>query len=274
MSSTSLAVKKIYIDSRYRTTDSNSDSDFKIQLGRNLYLPEDTIMHIENVVMSHSWYTIEAGINDKMYFQVIQGSTTTCNVITIPSTNYSGSELVTVIQSTLNYYYPSLFTVTSNLTKNTIVINISSGFFKVLTDSELATKLNSTWTGPGYTSSAPTSCNDVITNRTINYNNSISPFISGMLNLQGFRSVYISSSNLSNFNTLGPQGEQNIIKKVATNSDFGYLIIDTIVSDHDWLDCGRMTLNTIDFQIKDVKGNFVNFRDCPVSFTVVFSLQK
>ena len=143
-----------------------------------------------------------------------------------------------------------------------------------MTDSELATNLNNTWTGPAYDTSAPSSCNDIITNRTINLNNTVSPFISGMLNLQGFRAVYLSSSNLSNFNTLGPQGEQNIIKKVATNSDFGYLIVDTIVSDHDWLECGRMTLNTIDFQIKDVKGNFINFRDSPVSFTVVFSIQK
>jgi len=274
MSSSALTVKKLYIDSRYRTADSNSDSDFKIQLGRNLYLPEDTIMHIENVVMSHSWYTIEAGINDKMYFQVVQGSSTTCKVITIPSTNYSGSELVPVLQAAFNYYYPSLFTVSYSLTKNVIIITIATGFFKILTDSELATKLNNTWSGPSYNTTATASCNDIITNRTINYNNTISPFVSGMLNLQGFRAVYISSSNLSNYNTLGPQGEQNIIKKVATNSDFGYLIVDQIVSDHDWLECGRMTLNTIDFQIKDVKGNFINFRDSPVSFTVAFSLQK
>ena len=274
MSSSALTVKKLYIDSRYRTADSNSDSDFKIQLGRNLYLPEDTIMHIENVVMSHSWYTIEAGINDKMYFQVVQGSSTTCNVITIPSTNYSGSELVPVLQAAFNYYYPSLFTVSYSLTKNVIIITIATGFFKILTDSELATKLNNTWSGPSYNTTATASCNDIITNRSINYNNTISPFVSGMLNLQGFRAVYISSSNLSNYNTLGPQGEQNIIKKVATNSDFGYLIVDQIVSDHDWLECGRMTLNTIDFQIKDVKGNFINFRDSPVSFTVAFSLQK
>ena len=94
-----------------------------------------------------------------------------------------------------------------------------------------------------------------------------------MLNLQGFRAVYISSSNLSNFNTLGPRGENDIIKKVLTNSDFGYLVIDQVVSDHDYLDCSRMTLNTIDFQIRDVKGNLVPFHDSPVAFIIVFSLK-
>ena len=34
--SEALQVKKIYVDSRYRTTDSVSDSNFRIQLGRNI----------------------------------------------------------------------------------------------------------------------------------------------------------------------------------------------------------------------------------------------
>jgi hypothetical protein len=42
-----LEVKKIYVDSRFCTADSNSDSDFKIQLARNIYLPEKCVMHIE-----------------------------------------------------------------------------------------------------------------------------------------------------------------------------------------------------------------------------------
>ena len=270
MSENVLQVKKLYIDSRYRTADSVSDSSFRIQLGRNIYLPDNCILHLENCVIPHSWYTIEAGINDTMYLQV----NSSCTTITIPSTNYLGSELSTVLQSLLTAVFPGVFTVSYNLTINKITIAISSGIFKILTDSELATYLNNTWTGPAYDANSPNSCNDIITNRTINANIPSSPFISGMLNLQGFRAVYISSSNLSNFNTLGPRGENDIIKKVLTNSDFGYLVIDQIVSDHDYLDCSRMTLNTIDFQIRDVKGNLIPFHDSPVSFTIVFSLKS
>jgi len=270
MSENVLQVKKLYIDSRYRTNDSLSDSNFRVQLGRNIYLPDNCIMHIENCVIPHSWYTIEAGINDIMYLKV----NSTCRTITIPSTNYIGSELTTVLQNALTAAFPGLFTVSYNLTINKITITISSGSFKILTDSELATYLNNTWTGPAYDANSPNSCNDIITNRTINNNSPTSPFVSGMLNLQGFRAVYVSSSNLSNFNTLGPRGENDIIKKVLTTSDFGYLIIDQVVSDHDWLDCSRMTLNTIDFQIRDVKGNFINFRDSPVSFTIVFTIKQ
>ena len=75
---------------------------------------------------------------------------------------------------------------------------------------------------------------------------------------------------MSNFNTLAPRGENNVIKKICTSSDFGYLIVDQHVSDHDYLDISGMTLNTIDFHIKDVKGNYVPFHDSAISFTKVF----
>ena len=268
-----LPIKKIFVDSRYSTADSSSDSDFRIQLGRNIFLPDDCIMHIENAVIPHSWYTIEKGINDGMYFQVTQNTTTSFYKITIPSTNYTGASLQALLQSALNTAYPALFTVTYDALKNNMMISISGAnkVFKVLTDAELSTYVNNTWTGPSYDSNNPSSCNDIITNRTNNFCSPINPFISGCLNLQGFRSVYISSSNLSNFNTLGARGENSIIKKIVTSSDFGYLIVSELESDHDYLDCSRMTLNTIDFQITDVKGNLIPFHDSPVSFTIVFS---
>ena len=59
-----LEVKKIYVDSRHRTVDSVSDSDFSIQLGRNIFLPEKCVYHLENCVIPHSWYNIEFGLND------------------------------------------------------------------------------------------------------------------------------------------------------------------------------------------------------------------
>ena len=122
-----LPVKKIYVDSRYSTNDSNSDSDFKIQLGRNVYLPDNCVMRIEHVCIPHSWYTIEQDINDKMYIQVTQGNTITCNIITIPSTNYTGASLQAAVQTALNYFYNGLFLVSYDGLKNTIQIRITNG---------------------------------------------------------------------------------------------------------------------------------------------------
>ena len=94
-----------------------------------------------------------------------------------------------------------------------------------------------------------------------------------MLSLNGFRAAYMSSSTLSNYNTIGAKGENNIIKKIPSSADFGYQIIDQMVSDHDFLPVERMTLNTIDFQIRDTKGNLVPFHGSPISFTIKFSIK-
>ena len=64
-----------------------------------------------------------------------------------------------------------------------------------------------------------------------------------------------------------------MIKKVPVNADFGYICIDQHVSDHDFLPGERMTLNTIDFQVRDVKGNLTPFHGSPISFTIAFSIK-
>ena len=253
----SLEIKKLYIDSRYCTADSNSDSDFKIQLSRNIHLPEKCVMHIENVTMSHSWYTIETGINDLMYVKL----NTSFYIVTIPSNNYTGASLASTLATALG----NGFSVSYNLNTNKLTLS-NSLEFKIFTDAELATGVSGIWSSR----SNPNSCNDIITNRTANNGTT---FVSGMLNLNGFRTVYISSSTMSNYNTIGPNGENNIIKKVPVNADFGYICIDQHVSDHDFLPVERMTLNTIDFQVKDVKGDLIPFHGSPISFTVAFSLK-
>ena len=254
-----LEVKKIYVDSRFCTPDSTNDSDFKIQLSRNSYLPEKCVMHVENLTMPHAWYSIETGINNLIYVKL--GAT--CLIATIPSTNYIGSTFATAVATALGNGFTSSYEVNTNR----LTISNSQSF-KILTDAELATGLNGAWTGPVYNWSSPSSFNDVIANRTSNSGYS---FISGMLSLNGFRAVYLSSSTLSNYNTVGARGENSIIKKVPVNADFGYQIIDQMVSDHDYLSVERMTLSTIDFQVKDVKGNLVPFRGSPISFTIKFS---
>ena len=253
-----LEVKKIYVDSRYRTVDSASDSDFRIELGRNIFLPERCVYHLENCVIPHSWYNIEAGVNDSMYY-TINGVNNFIKT-TIPSMNYTGAALASALTGALS----NSLTASYDLNTNKIIISsVSLSSFQIFTDYDLLHKFNI---------SDPKSCNDIITNRKTKINSSSSPWVSGMLNLQGFRSLYISSSTLSNYDTLGPRGENSIIKKVITNADFGYLIVDQSVSGHDYLGCSRMTLNSIDFQIRDVKGDLVPLHDSPVSFTIVFTV--
>ena len=105
--------------------------------------------------------------------------------------------------------------------------------------------------------------------KTNQYDNQI-PYKSGFLNFQGINNMYLSSPNLGTFTTIGPRGEQTIIKKIPVSSEFGYMIIDRRTSQHDYLECGKTTLRTLEFNLRDSKGQFVPLHNANISFSLVF----
>ena len=65
-----LPVKKIFVDSRYRTKDSISSSNFKFELSETILLPHNTGFYIDDIAIPHTLYTIEPNYNDKLYMRV------------------------------------------------------------------------------------------------------------------------------------------------------------------------------------------------------------
>ena len=61
-----LPIKKIYVDSKYKTKDSISDANFKITLPQTMFLPDNTVFYIDDVAIPHSWYTVE-DFHGKLY---------------------------------------------------------------------------------------------------------------------------------------------------------------------------------------------------------------
>ena len=96
-------VKKVYVDSRFRTNDSDSNSDFKFELNEALDLAENTVCYVDDISIPHTWRTIES-YNNKFYIILRTtvtntGGSATYNwfpyVITIPEGNYDGYRLAT-----------------------------------------------------------------------------------------------------------------------------------------------------------------------------------
>ena len=58
-----LPIKNIYIDSRFKSSDSASHSVFKIDLPLTFLMPEDTRFYMDDVCIPHSWYPAETGRN-------------------------------------------------------------------------------------------------------------------------------------------------------------------------------------------------------------------
>ena len=69
----SLDMRKVYVDSRFKTSNSKSDSEFSIELPRSFNVPDGVVAHIEDFVIPASWSTIdERSLN--CYIRVSCGS--------------------------------------------------------------------------------------------------------------------------------------------------------------------------------------------------------
>jgi hypothetical protein len=65
-----LPIKKIYVDSRYRTEDSISSTNFKIQLPFPITTEPDTVFFISDVCVPNVFRTIDADYNNRFYFAI------------------------------------------------------------------------------------------------------------------------------------------------------------------------------------------------------------
>ena len=278
-----LPIKKLYIDTKYKTVDSNSNANFRIQLPQTLLMPDNAVFYVNECCIPHSWYTVETGVNDKFYFHTSDATLTTQNnnyIITLESKNYNGAELATALQTGMNSaatQQSNTFTVSYNAQKQTISIesNYSSVTFRILTAKDIATKRNGLWVGTNYDEK---NLHDItgllnLTEGTSPLYTQASPFTTN-INLQPMRNIYISSPNLNNFNTLSVNGDNTIIKKVQVTADYNQMIFDNLMATNDFLDCSKQTLKTLEFHIKDVDGNFINFHNHHLNFSIIFDLMN
>ena len=112
-------VKKVYADSRYRTHDSESTSDFKFELNQALDLPDNTACYVDDISIPHAWRTI--GSHDTKFWTILKtetinaDSTRTCDLLpyvsTIPEGNHNGYRLASGIQGLLNNLEDSNFSL-------------------------------------------------------------------------------------------------------------------------------------------------------------------
>ena len=269
-----LPVKKVYIDTKYKTRDSISNSNFKYELPQTMYMPDNTVFYVDDVAIPHSWTTVES-FNDKLYFRVIgQAVNPTDHIISLDQQLYNGQTLATELAAKINALgYTS--TVTYNASKQQISVSILAYAFKFLTDNELQTidTLDPAyqWQGTAYDKNNLQSANDLIKHNytTSSTYSSASPFVT-YIDLQPIRNIYISSPNIGNFNTIGPRGQSSIIKKVPVTANFNEVIFDSTLVGNDYLDCSRQTLRTLEFRLTDVSGNEIPLHGSNWSCSLIF----
>jgi hypothetical protein len=251
-----LPIKKLYIDSRFKSGDSVSDSNFKIDLPQNLLMPEGTGFYIDDISIPVSWYVIDEGRNNVLHYRVA-GNPAVSN---IPPGNYSLVTLNEAIVEAMNGVFPDHFTSQPSVRENKIGIKgNTAATFEILTDAQVG--------------SATNTINSVLRNSTPRVIGANSNFTwsSGYVDLNPIRNLYIVSSGLGTFNTMSVSGERSIVKKVPVNANYGEMIFDQSLVGIDYLDCSRQTLSRLSFQLKDVFGKVVDLHGQHWSFSIVFS---
>ena len=277
----SLKYKKIYIDSKFRSSDSVSSSDFKIELPETMSFQENTVFYIDDITIPHSWDTVLKDINDKLYFKVYVTTAPTQEYhfeVTIAPGSYIGPDLAVEMQKEMNEVSSTvaanLFTCVYDPKTNKITITILNDTakayaFRIPTQRELKTM---EWFN-AIDRNNPHDINDIISNlgEVSVRNFTITPFTSGSLYLQPFNNIYIHATNIGNYNSIGCQNERTIVKKVPVSADRGSMIFDQCVLMNDYNDCSGQTVKTLFFQLKSSRGDTIPLNGCNWSFSIVFS---
>ena len=268
-----LPIKKVYVDSKYKTEDSISDSDFKFELGQSITLPDDAKFFISDCTIPHSWKTVEYW-NNKLYLKMIDdtnSANTNYYIITLEEKTYNGTTLATEIKNKIMNAagLSSGVNITYSVQTNILSASINGFIAVFLSDRELQDL--STNFGANYDVNNLQSANGIICN-TSKFGDpftSIQP-LNTPLQLQPIRNIYIHS-NLGSFSTIGARGEQDIIKKVPVNNNFSEMIFsDYNAGEADMLDCSKQTLRQLHFRITNVDGIIIPLHDNHISFSIIF----
>jgi hypothetical protein len=284
--SSSLKFKKVYIDSKFKNTNSSSSSDFTIDLPETMYFDDNSsVFYIDDICIPHAWYTIEKDFNDKLYIKVVTPNIVSDYIISLYPGFYSGPTLAEMIQEAINDdpISPANMMIVTYMPKTNqldFVLNpaafngglpAGSGFF-LLTPADLKTRLGGAFLGE-YDPEKPQDCNEIIGNleggNIFHYHPN--PMQRGQVNLQPIRNIYIHSSSLGNLSNIGPDGSQTVIKKIPVIAPPGDYIFDQTFIANDYNSCSYQTIKKLDFQLKTSKSDIINLHGHDISFSIVFS---
>ena len=213
-------LNKIFIDSRFQTPESNSDSDFTIELSENIELEPNIGCIVQDITIPHTWYNIN-NTNNGLYFS----RNMTDYIIRLPPRTYNIYELATALEYAMNTaVLGSAFKVTPNANAGTITFGtVGMNYFSIFNDADLSTRVNGQWTGEFYSPQNPMSINAMlrINGQALQVYDVNKPYTTGFVDLQPLHSLYLASNRLSTYSNLGPASQRDILKKILIASDFG-----------------------------------------------------
>ena len=134
-------IKKAYVDSRYESNDSVSNSGFKFEFKEALDLPGNTVCYIDDISIPHTWYTIEEHLNNTLFIVTTKMENDVpiwyhTLALEIPSGNHTGSSLALALQAELQFAEPDhqIVCIYNNATGSITIRSSNVLLFSILSD--------------------------------------------------------------------------------------------------------------------------------------------
>jgi hypothetical protein len=280
-----LVMTNNYIDSRFRTSNSNSEYDFSIELPRSFNVPDGVVAHIDDIVLPVSWKTIDER-NNMCTVLFACGTAVRESTFTFDSRNYDGEKFATALADKLNTAVlgfmvggvPVVPTMTCacNTLENILTISLvdtsrneaSRGLYPfqvVLYTDDMIAFTNK---------SAANSINTIIRNNTPQTIISQTTPYTCYLDLFQTRNLYLTSPALASYDTVSNLGLDTIIKKMPCTAGCNRLLTQSSGSALDGLDVSKRPLRVIDFKIVDSSFRTVLLQGNHFSFSILFAQKK
>ena len=114
------------------------------------------------------------------------------------------------------------------------------------------------------------SINKILGNFTLTTSSFNSPYISGFIDLQRVKSLYLHCNEISNYNQLTVAGNSSIVKQIAVDIPYVGVINDLELSNFDYVDVSNKMLRRLNFRITDHLNQVINLNGVDISFTLTF----
>ena len=281
-----LTYKKVYVNSNYRLPQSNSSSDFVIELDTNFECPDGTRMYITEVSLPTVWKTTEVGFFEKFYAMLYDNTDTLlrCVILDLSNKIYFAEQLSFDIVSKLNDAVKDLnanndiFVYAYSSATRTVEIKVADGLnfkLKIPTDDELSSYVASEWNrgDADYNITVPLSINYLLSN-FVPTNGGLTTWTSSYLNLIPFRALYLNSPELTDHRYSSPINySSSIIRKILIDQQLGGVVNDAHsgAMSEDYIDVSGKNIKRLSFRLTNEQNKTVNLYNIPLEFSILFS---
>ena len=283
-----LQIRRLYIDSRFRS--SGTTSDFEVELEQGISLPGAAHCYLSEFTGVVSWGTVNES-NRNLYIGESTGGATSFRIVQLPVGAHDSESLRAVLQDALNAGRPSglgSYTVLRSSSAGSsataslgsvafryYTVSVSSGSFNIISDSvlESAVWYNGVWKvagGPVYPTASIRSTDELFMfDEALAFQAS---HVSKFIDLRSKHSLFLHSS-LSNNDSVGPQGLRSILGKIPIDSGFGSISrFQHGGSPYELTSVGPTFLKTVRFWLRDARNNYVDLQGSHWSATLIFCL--